>query len=270
MTRMQRRLGAALACLCAAAGAFGGLVGHAATAAQPTIVNVLAGYPTGDAFTLSQTANLPPGTFVFRITSRGKALHSFEICTAPTPKASDQCRGVATRALRGGQSATLTVRLATPGLYEYLSTVKGQAAKGMKGLIGVGVGPSGAPAAATAGTSTVCTGHCVPSTTCSGRCTPTTTTTAGKPPAVETLVGDPNAGAALFASNCGSCHTLAAANTTGVNGPSLDEFAPGQTVIVNYVEKRKRRDAGVRWRAHRLADQRHRRVRLSLDARLAA
>jgi cytochrome c6 len=217
-----------------------GALGGAATASSPTIVNVLAGYPTAEAFTLSQAAYLPPGAFQFRITSRGKALHTFEICTAPTAKATaDSCRGITTRTLRGGQSATLTVHLAKPGLYEYLSTVKGQAAKGMKGLIGVGVSLTGAPppAGSTAGggTSTVCTGHCVPSSTCSGRCTPATTTTGGKPPAVESLVGDPNAGANLFASNCGTCHALAAAHTKGGTGPDLDEYAPGQTVIVNYV-----------------------------------
>lgn len=109
----------------------------------------------------------------------------------------------------------------------------------MKGLIGVGVSLTGAPAGAvttpTGGTSTVCRGHCIPSTTCSGRCTGTTTTTGGKPPAIETLVGDPNAGAALFTANCGTCHALAAARTKGGNGPDLDEYAPGQTVIVNYV-----------------------------------
>ena len=228
-----------LLCVCAATGALAGLLGQPASASSPTIVNVLAGYPTAEAFTLSQSAYLPPGAFQFRITSRGRAVHTFEICTAPTSKATaDSCRGVTTRTLRGGQSATLTVRLAKPGLYEYLSTVKGQAAKGMKGLIGVGVSLSGAPPAtstASGGTSTVCTGHCVPSTTCSGRCTPTTTTTGGQPPAVETLVGDPNAGAALFAANCGTCHTLAAAHTKSATGPDLDEYAPGQTVIVNYV-----------------------------------
>jgi cytochrome c6 len=110
----------------------------------------------------------------------------------------------------------------------------------MKGLIGVGVGLNGAApspsTAASGGTTTVCRGQCVPSKTCSGRCAPTTTTAGGKPPAIETLVGDANAGASLFAPNCGSCHVLAAAHTTGVNGPNLDDLAPGQTVIVNYVE----------------------------------
>jgi mono/diheme cytochrome c family protein len=45
-----------------------------------------------------------------------------------------------------------------------------------------------------------------------------------KPPEVE---GGP--GAQVFANNgCGSCHTLAAANSGGTTGPDLDEVLPGQ------------------------------------------
>ncbi len=46
-----------------------------------------------------------------------------------------------------------------------------------------------------------------------------------KPPEVEG-----GAGAQVFAnSGCGSCHTLAAANSGGTTGPDLDEVLPGQT-----------------------------------------
>ncbi|HTR74688.1 MAG TPA: cytochrome c [Solirubrobacterales bacterium] len=46
-----------------------------------------------------------------------------------------------------------------------------------------------------------------------------------KPPEVE---GGP--GAQVFASQgCGSCHTLAAANSGGTTGPDLDEALPGQS-----------------------------------------
>jgi mono/diheme cytochrome c family protein len=46
-----------------------------------------------------------------------------------------------------------------------------------------------------------------------------------KPPEVE---GGP--GAQVFAnSGCGSCHTLAAANSGGTTGPDLDEVLPGQS-----------------------------------------
>jgi mono/diheme cytochrome c family protein len=46
-----------------------------------------------------------------------------------------------------------------------------------------------------------------------------------KPPEVE---GGP--GAQVFANNgCGSCHTLAVANSGGTTGPNLDEALPGQS-----------------------------------------
>jgi mono/diheme cytochrome c family protein len=46
-----------------------------------------------------------------------------------------------------------------------------------------------------------------------------------KPPEVE---GGP--GAQVFANNgCGGCHTLAAAGSSGVTGPDLDEVLPGQS-----------------------------------------
>ncbi len=39
--------------------------------------------------------------------------------------------------------------------------------------------------------------------------------------------GDPAVGKALFVKNCGACHTLANAGTTGVVGPNLDNaFLP--------------------------------------------
>jgi mono/diheme cytochrome c family protein len=34
----------------------------------------------------------------------------------------------------------------------------------------------------------------------------------------------------FFATNCGGCHTLGAANTTGTVGPNLDEVLPGQSM----------------------------------------
>ena len=40
------------------------------------------------------------------------------------------------------------------------------------------------------------------------------------------LKGDPAKGKTLFLSNCGSCHTLAAAKTTGAVGPNLDTLKP--------------------------------------------
>jgi mono/diheme cytochrome c family protein len=57
--------------------------------------------------------------------------------------------------------------------------------------------------------------------------TPTETTTGG---------GGSAAGAEVFASaGCGSCHTLAAAGSTGSTGPNLDDLQPDKETVVSQV-----------------------------------
>ena len=59
----------------------------------------------------------------------------------------------------------------------------------------------------------------------------------GKPPAAGTSPYAPGAGTtapdgkALFASNCGSCHTLSAAGTNGQVGPKLDGLGLDATTV---------------------------------------
>ena len=55
--------------------------------------------------------------------------------------------------------------------------------------------------------------------------TTTPTTTFPVVPAFH-LRGDATKGKTIFLSNCGSCHVLAAANTTGTIGPDLDGIKP--------------------------------------------
>jgi cytochrome c551 len=38
-------------------------------------------------------------------------------------------------------------------------------------------------------------------------------------------------GAAVFASSCGSCHTLEAAGTSGTTGPNLDDLMPDEETV---------------------------------------
>lgn len=52
----------------------------------------------------------------------------------------------------------------------------------------------------------------------------TTAATATEATTTEGAGGD--VGEELFVSGCGSCHTLAAAGTTGTDGPNLDDLAP--------------------------------------------
>ena len=47
--------------------------------------------------------------------------------------------------------------------------------------------------------------------------------------------GDPAAGKEVFTANCGSCHTLADAGTTGTIGPNLDESQPPVELAVDRV-----------------------------------
>jgi hypothetical protein len=136
-------------------------------AAKVTIVNVTIGKPTELAFTLSKFSALPVGSFTFDVKNLGLGAHNFEVCTSPTTGAlPNSCVGKATAFLRHGQTAVLTMVITKTGKYEYLCTVTGHAAAGMKGLFGVGVKVTAAAATSTAAT------------TKAGGATTTTTTTA--------------------------------------------------------------------------------------------
>jgi cytochrome c6 len=50
------------------------------------------------------------------------------------------------------------------------------------------------------------------------------------------LKGDPTAGKAVFVkAGCGSCHTLAAAHSTGTIGPNLDQLKPDYRTVTAQV-----------------------------------
>jgi len=109
-------------------------------AVPKTTITVLAGKPSELAFKLSKLSNIKAGTVVFKVKNDGVAFHTFKICTSPAKSdARNACVGKVTPVLKHGKSATLTVVLKKKGLYEYLCSVAGHAAAGMKGLIGVGV-----------------------------------------------------------------------------------------------------------------------------------
>jgi mono/diheme cytochrome c family protein len=69
-----------------------------------------------------------------------------------------------------------------------------------------------------------------------GVATPTPNTVIGTVPTTPTttfpivpaynLKGNPAHGKAIFVSNCGTCHTLADAGTSGAVGPNLDSLKP--------------------------------------------
>ena len=49
------------------------------------------------------------------------------------------------------------------------------------------------------------------------------------------LKGDAAAGKALFTTNCGGCHTLADAGTSGAVGPNLDNSKPSAELVATNV-----------------------------------
>src|SRR5581483_10443485 len=105
-----------------------------------TVVTVTAGRPSEFQFQLSNVSSLPEGPMTFNVTNAGRFFHNFKICTAPVASgAANSCVGKATKFLKSGQSATLTVTLTRSGSYEYLDAIAGHAAFGMKGLVSVDV-----------------------------------------------------------------------------------------------------------------------------------
>jgi mono/diheme cytochrome c family protein len=67
---------------------------------------------------------------------------------------------------------------------------------------------------------------------------PTTTTapaTTGGATTGGAAQGDPVAGKTVFTANCGACHTLSDAGTSGAIGPNLDDAKPSYELVVDRV-----------------------------------
>jgi len=120
-----------------AAAAIGLIVPAAAAAARTeTAVNVTAGKPSELRFTLSKKT-FPHGAVAFKLTNAGALAHDLKICASPKGGSANSCTGKVTRLIGPGQSVTLTYTFKTSGTYEYLCTVPGHAAAGMKGDVKV-------------------------------------------------------------------------------------------------------------------------------------
>jgi len=151
----RKRLMVVLVVFAAAAVALSLMIGSAAgqsngkaatrVVAKPavTTVTVTLGKPSEFAFTLSKKDLIPVGKVMFKVTNKGVIDHNFKVCKALfTAKAlANACAGAVggmTKNLKKGQSQTITVTL-KKGKYEFLCTLSGHAAGGMKGLMGIGV-----------------------------------------------------------------------------------------------------------------------------------
>ena len=122
---------------------FVGLLASVPAAAAPrgTTIAVTIGKPSELAFTLSKQASIPAGPVTFKVTNKGAGTHNFEICLTPAKNANaNKCAGKAkaTPSLASGKTASITVTM-TKGLYEFLCSLTGHPAEGMKGLLGVGI-----------------------------------------------------------------------------------------------------------------------------------
>jgi uncharacterized cupredoxin-like copper-binding protein len=155
-----------------AAGAEASSSNSSTHAAKATIITVVSGKPSELRFQLSKSTKLAVGTYTFKVTNKGLGFHTFKFCTAPVKTAAkNTCTGPVTKTLHPGQTASFTVKITKTGKYEYLCSIPGHAAGGMKGLIGVGVSVPPAPKPPTTTAPTTST----PTTSTPTTSTPTTT-----------------------------------------------------------------------------------------------
>ena len=135
----MRRLAFAVvvpALIVGALAAFAGAPASGGRAASATTVGVTAGKPSEFGFKLS-AKTVAHGAVTFTVTNAGAIPHTFKVCSKATTTAANSCTGKGTPMLSGGQKATLKVTFLKAGTYEYLCTVPGHAAGGMKGLLKV-------------------------------------------------------------------------------------------------------------------------------------
>jgi uncharacterized cupredoxin-like copper-binding protein len=104
----------------------------AGAASKATIVTVTTGKPTEFNFALSKKT-FKHGAVTFKVKNGGALPHDFKICASAKGGSKNSCTGKATKLLQPGSSTTLTYTFKTKGTYEYLCTVVGHAAAGMKG-----------------------------------------------------------------------------------------------------------------------------------------
>lgn len=106
-------------------------------AARATVVTVTAGKPSEFGFRLSTKA-FKHGAVTFKVTDGGILPHDFMVCSSSHGStAANVCAGKKTSLLTPGTSKTLVITFLKAGTYEYLCTVSGHAAAGMKGLLKV-------------------------------------------------------------------------------------------------------------------------------------
>ena len=74
-----------------------------------TTVLVTVGTPKETSVKLSKSSGLPAGSVVFQVTNRGKAQHTFVVCSKPVSGLVNSCTGKSVTLTKTGQTAKLTV-----------------------------------------------------------------------------------------------------------------------------------------------------------------
>jgi hypothetical protein len=103
---------------------------------RATVINVIAGAPTEFKFSFrfpGKPGGVPLGAVVFKVRNAGKLAHTFEVCSSPGTPTRNACIGKSTASIAPGKTASLSVTFTKKGTFEYLCTVPGHAAGGMKG-----------------------------------------------------------------------------------------------------------------------------------------
>jgi uncharacterized cupredoxin-like copper-binding protein len=129
-SRSQARMCLAIATLALVAGSLLLVPSLAGATKKATTVAVTAGKPSEFGFIVAKKS-LPAGAVSFKVTNKGAIAHDFKMCTKGG--LANACTGKVTKLLSPGQSQTLSVTLTKKGSFEYLCTVPGHAAAGMKG-----------------------------------------------------------------------------------------------------------------------------------------
>jgi uncharacterized cupredoxin-like copper-binding protein len=121
-----------LAVLCVGLGVI-----ESAAAAGAKSIKVTAGKPSEFKFKLS-TTKAKLGKVTFTVTNSGAIVHDFKVCAKSSKNAkANTCNGKGSKKLSPHQTTKIVVTFKTKGAYEYLCTVPGHAAAGMKGLVTV-------------------------------------------------------------------------------------------------------------------------------------
>jgi plastocyanin len=110
--------------------------GPALGTSRATAVTVTVKKSNDFRFLLSKTV-VPKGAVTFKFVNAGSLPHNFKVCSKNTGGTLNACAGRGTPTISAGKTATLKLTFKKPGRYEYLCTVPGHAAAGMKGLMTV-------------------------------------------------------------------------------------------------------------------------------------